>query len=280
MKTSVIIPVFNEESVIKSCLASLSKQTRPPDEMIVVDDGSTDKTFEILSKFQVSSFKFQVLKQDHHGPGAARNLGVQGARGEILVFVDSDMTFAPDFLENLVKPIEQGKTKGTFTKEEYVSNWNIVWSRCWNYNNGLSTNRRLPENYPNTAPVFRAILVSEFKKVEGFTEGVGWTDDWSMSKKLGYKSTVTDARCYHDNPSTLGEVYVQARWIGKNELLRKTGVKTTFNLIRYSFLFSLIIGLLKTIYYWTPEFLSFKVVYDVGITSGLIQSFLGKDKNK
>ena len=280
MKTSVIIPVFNEESVIESCLASLCRQTRPPDEIILVDDGSTDKTFEILSKFQISSLKFQVLKQDHHGPGAARNLGATRALGEILVFVDSDMTFASDFIAELIEPIEKGKSNGTFTKEEYVSNWQNVWARCWNYNNGLPTDHRLPENYPNTAPVFRAILRSEFKKAKGFTEGLGWTDDWSLSRKLGYYSTATHARCYHDNPATLHEVYHQARWIGKNEFLQQTLVKTIFNAVRFSPGVSISIGFLKAVYYRTPEFLGFKLVYDLGITSGLIQSFLGKDKNK
>ena len=297
MTISVIIPTYNEEKSIGNCLTSLSKQT-VPFELIVVDDGSTDKPLSVLSKFQISNIKYlrqrriglwpkipnikknnvKILKQEHQGPGAARNLGAKNAQGETLVFVDADMTFAPDFLEKLTLPIEKGKTKGTFTKEEYVANWDNVWARCWNYNAGLPNKRRLSTDYPDTAPVFRAILASEFNKVSGFTPGTGWTDDWSLSRKLGYTSTVTTAVCYHANSETLQEVFQQAEWIGKNEFLTKN-LRLGINLFRYSPIVSLLTGITKSVQYRTACFFIFKIIYDLGITSGLIKSSYGH-KNK
>ena len=178
-KISIIIPTYNEEKVLVECLASLDNQACKDFEVIVIDDGSSDKTWEILPDFKFKNYSLKMLKQDHKGAGAARNLGAKKATGEVLVFVDADMTFDDNFLKNLVKPIMEGKVKGTFSKEEYVENWNNVWARCWNINEGWEAKKRHPKDYPDHQPVFRAILKSEFDSVGGFTPG-GYNDDWSL----------------------------------------------------------------------------------------------------
>jgi len=81
---SVIIPVYNEEKVIADCLKSLTKQTYKPLEIIIIDDGSTDKTLQVLSEFRIArlervssrkaNFEFRISHQHHSGPGSARNL--------------------------------------------------------------------------------------------------------------------------------------------------------------------------------------------------------------
>src|SRR3989344_8477717 len=129
MKVSVIIPVYNEEKVIQYCLESLKNQTFRDMEIIVVDDGSTDRTQELVKGVM-------LLIQDHKGPGEARNFGAKQAKGEILVFVDADMTFDKDFIKELIKPIITEKSKGTFSKDEKVSNWDNIWAKCWNINEG------------------------------------------------------------------------------------------------------------------------------------------------
>jgi len=136
IKISVIIPTYNEEDVIVDCLKSLDKQSSRDFEVIVVDDGSTDSTLSKINSIQNLSFKLKIVKGKHEGAGSSRNLGAKSAKEEILVFVDSDMLFDKHFLKMLTKPIVSGHTKGTFSKEEHVSNWNNVWSRCWNINEG------------------------------------------------------------------------------------------------------------------------------------------------
>ena len=98
MKVSVIIPVYNEEKVIGDCLDSLAKQTYKDLEIIVVDDGSTDNTFGVISKFQTPNYKLQILKQHHLGPGIARNLGAKHATGQTLVFVFSRLLLSLNIL--------------------------------------------------------------------------------------------------------------------------------------------------------------------------------------
>lgn len=278
---SVIIPTYNEESVIVDCLKSLEKQSFKYFEVIVVDDGSTDTTYEVVSKCQMPNAKFQIktIRTKHLGAGGARNEGAKQAKGDILVFVDSDMTFDKHFLKMLVKPILQGKAKGTFSKDEIVSNWGNVWSRCYNKNEGWVDKRRHPKNYPNHQKVFRAILKSEFNKVGGFTAG-GYNDDWSLSEKLGYEAVVAEkAIFYHKNPETLNEIYNHAKWVGKRKY--KFGMFGYFvGLVRSSLPVSVILGVLRATYYMLPAFVVFKIVFDFGIFVGIIEFLFTKKGSK
>lgn len=273
-KVSVVIPVYNEEDVILDCLKSLVVQSYSKLEILVVDDGSSDSTVKLISKFMSdnkanSTINIQLINGTHEGAGAARNLGVSKSTGEILVFVDGDMTFDNNFVKNLVKPINEDLMKGTFSKEEYVSNWHNVWSRCWNINEGWTEKKRHPSNYPDTQKVFRAILKSEFLKVGGYTPG-GYNDDWSLSQKLGYEADMAkDAIFYHRNPSTLTEIYNHAKWVGKRSY--KLGVLGYMAaLFRSSIFVSVLVGLVKSFESMTPQYLIFKVVYDLGIFVGIL----------
>jgi glycosyltransferase involved in cell wall biosynthesis len=279
MTTTIIIPTYNEARVIKNCLTSLFLQTKQS-EIIVVDDGSTDETVAIIKSLFSQHNDTQLFTQNHRGPGAARNFGASKAHGEILVLIDADMTFDKDFVKYLITPIEKKQCNGTFTKDEYVANWENWCARAWNYNQNIPDNRRIPQNYPDKSPVFRAILAKEFQLVQGFDENVGWTDDWTLSKKLGYQATATVGTCYHTNPASLSEVFAQAQWIGKNNFLTKSTFHILFNLVRYSFLFSLFIGLSKSIKYKSAKFIGFKIIYDFGISLSLIMSLFGIHKNK
>lgn len=274
---SVVVPAYNEQPIILDCLDSLLKQKLVEFEIIVVDDGSTDDTVSLVRSKQ--SEKIKVFQNKHLGAGIARNLGVLKAKGNILVFCDSDMTFDSHYLYQLTKPIADKKSKGTFSKDECVSNWGNAWARCWNYNQGIKTKKRIRDEYRNNAPVFRAILKTEFEKVGGF-DPIGYTDDWTLSRKLGYQAdAVGGAICYHKNPSNLDEVYTQALWIGKNEFMVK-GIRKLFNLVRFSFPVSIIIGILKSLLYGEIRFIPFKIVYDLGIWLAIINSSSSKNLYK
>lgn len=278
MKISVIIPTFNEEHVVGACLSSLAK-VKGEFEVIVVDDGSHDDTLRVLNAFDSKKFKLTVLTQQHLGAGEARNLGATRAKGDIFVFVDSDMTFDPDFLKNLVQPIINKEAIGTFSKEEYVSNWDNTWAKCWNWNLNLPEKKRLPNDYPDTQKVFRAILKSEFEKVNGFSKG-GYTDDWSLSEKLGKMALAAPkAIFYHENPDSLKEVFIQSRWSSKRKY--KLGLIGAFiALVRVSFPYSFLLGILKSIKHNEPRFLIFKVIYDFGATLGIISYTLFNNGKK
>lgn len=91
MFLSVVIPVFNMEKYIERCLESLSRQTDNDFEVILVDDGSTDKSYETAVSYLENSFmNHKVMKKNNQGQSIARNIGMQSAKGEYVLFLDSD----------------------------------------------------------------------------------------------------------------------------------------------------------------------------------------------
>ena len=277
IKVSVIIPVFNEQPVIKNCINSLQKQSLKDFEIIVIDDGSTDNILKILEELN----GIKILKQNHKGPGSARNLGAENAKGEILVFVDADMEFDKDFLKKLIEPIGKNEIIGTFSKDEYLLNKENIWARFWNINLGRNPKKMHPDNYPNKQPVFRAILKSKFDEVAGFETKIGYTDDWSLSRKLKTEAIVAPgAIYYHKNPESLSEVWQQARWFGKNEFLTRNIIRKFYNLLRYDLFISLIRGTYLSLKLKDWRFLIFKIVYDSAVSTSVLLSFFGEQKNK
>ena len=84
---SVIIPNYNRAGLIGETLDNVFAQTRPPDEVVVVDDGSTDTSVAVIERY---GSRVTLIRQENAGPGAARNRGLAAARGELIQFMDSD----------------------------------------------------------------------------------------------------------------------------------------------------------------------------------------------
>ena len=100
-KVSVIIPVYNVERYLRQCLDSAVNQTLREIEIICVDDGSTDGSLEILREYQEKDSRVTVFSQNNDGPSAARNRGLEHARGRYVQFLDSDDFLCEDALEKL-----------------------------------------------------------------------------------------------------------------------------------------------------------------------------------
>lgn len=100
VNVSVVIPAFNRGQTIFRCLESVINQTYSAMEILVVDDGSTDNTRDIVTNFP--SDKVVLLCQQHKGAQAARNRGIINARGEYIAFLDSDDEWMPQMLEETV----------------------------------------------------------------------------------------------------------------------------------------------------------------------------------
>lgn len=98
-KVSVIIPVYNVEQFLRECLESLIHQTLKEIELIFVDDGSTDSSYVILEEYAAKDDRIKVLQQKNKHAGVARNLGLENAKGEYVIFLDSDDCFSLDMLQ-------------------------------------------------------------------------------------------------------------------------------------------------------------------------------------
>ena len=100
-KYSIIIPVYNVEKYLRKCLDSVVKQTFKDYEIIIVNDGTKDNSMEIAEKYDAT-----IIYQENQGLSAARNTGVRHAKGEYLIFLDSDDFIEPHLLEEIEKSME------------------------------------------------------------------------------------------------------------------------------------------------------------------------------
>ena len=139
-KISVIIPSFNREEFVEETLQSLINQTAPHWECIVVDDGSTDNSLDIISSYARDDQRFKLFKRERGPKGACtcRNIGVEKSCGEYLIFLDTDDLLAPHCIEQRTEIMEQHPEldlsifpAAIFENEPYDVNkwWNIETDR-------------------------------------------------------------------------------------------------------------------------------------------------------
>lgn len=102
-KVSVVIPCYNRAQYIRQTLENVLGQSRPPDEVIVVDDGSTDESAQIVSGF---GQRLRLFQQKNQGPGAARNRGLEESSGDYVWFMDSDDLASPCHLAHKLSALE------------------------------------------------------------------------------------------------------------------------------------------------------------------------------
>ena len=105
MNVSFVIPCFNASKTIRQTVNSVLTQVADNDEIILVNDGSTDATLEIIAGFKDE--RVVVISQDNHGVSYSRNVGARFAKGDIIVFFDSDDTLSPGIVELVKKAFQR-----------------------------------------------------------------------------------------------------------------------------------------------------------------------------
>ena len=100
---SIIVPVYNGEKCVERCLCSIRNQTYKNIEVLVINDGSTDHTERILTKFEQSDSRFRIIRKENSGVSDSRNTAIMQAKGEFLQFVDCDDWIVKDATESLVR---------------------------------------------------------------------------------------------------------------------------------------------------------------------------------
>ena len=105
---SIIVPVYNVEQYLRRCLDSIRAQTFTDWECILIDDGSPDASGAVCDEYAAKDCRFRVIHQENRGVSAARNAGLDAARGEWIAFVDSDDWIEPSFLAEQVSDSADG----------------------------------------------------------------------------------------------------------------------------------------------------------------------------
>ena len=128
---SIIIPVYNREKYIEECIDSICASSYSDYEIIIIDDGSTDNTLDICYRLAKEEPRIKVLTMQHGGVSAARNSGIEEAKGEYIFFVDSDDVIHPLLMETLVSGMEKNGAgiSGTNIVNVQEQNWTKVRER-------------------------------------------------------------------------------------------------------------------------------------------------------
>ena len=127
---SIITPAYNSANFIAETIQSVQNQTYQNWEMLIVDDGSSDGTEEIVLSFMEKDQRVQFYKLEHNsGPAVARNTAIEKANGDYMTFIDADDIWFPKFIENSIKTIQETETDIINRVKYdifYLENWSLL----------------------------------------------------------------------------------------------------------------------------------------------------------
>ncbi|MEK7795419.1 MAG: glycosyltransferase family 2 protein [Candidatus Hydrogenedentota bacterium] len=209
---SIVIPTYNSSKTLRTLLQSLAEQSFNGFEVIVVDDGSTDDTHEIASRFDI-----RYERQENRGPAAARNRGAALASGEWLVFADADTVFRRDTMEQIdrvLKSCDADALVGTYSGQPankgFVPEYKALWERV-TIDEGFTLDERGLARNNSWAPRPGVVRKSVFNALGGFNTAFRGADleDMELGYRLfeaGYKTYFAPAvRIQHHYPHTMAK---------------------------------------------------------------------------
>ncbi|HWS24822.1 MAG TPA: glycosyltransferase family 2 protein [Anaerolineales bacterium] len=167
MKLSVLIPVYNEKSTIQEIVKRV-KDTGLVYEIIIVDDGSSDGTREILKEIEHDSMVRVILHEKNAGKGAALRTAIQAATGEVLLIQDADLEYNPKEYPGLLQPIEDGLADVVYgsrflgAPHRAILFWNMVANKLLTTMTNILYNTILTD-METGYKVFRREVVSDLK---------------------------------------------------------------------------------------------------------------------
>ena len=175
-KISVIIPAYNAETYLESCVRSVLQQTYQKLEILLIDDGSTDKTWEVCRALAAADSRVRPIRKENGGVSSARNTGIEAASGAMLLFVDGDDELKENGLEALIEARQR-------TGADIVAAWydmgasipypeagDVVWK-------GTQALQKSLEDHPLTYSVWAKLYTREIIGDTRFQEGIRVNED-------------------------------------------------------------------------------------------------------
>jgi glycosyltransferase involved in cell wall biosynthesis len=229
---SVVVPVFNERDTIVHVIANIKKRSGLKSyELVVVDDGSSDGTGQVLSKHK-STIHTLIRRKENGGKGAAIKDGVAAASGEFLIIQDADLEYDPADYAELLAPLQAGLADVVYGSRfvgskphRVVYFWHYVANNCLT----LLTNLLSNVNLTDMETGYKACRSSFIKNIQITERGFG------IEPELTTKFAASPARMYEVGISYHGRTYEEGKKIGFPDALRAVYVlfKWTF-LIRWT----------------------------------------------
>jgi cellulose synthase/poly-beta-1,6-N-acetylglucosamine synthase-like glycosyltransferase len=215
---TIVVPAYNEAVGIERAVRSLATSDYPDFEVIVVDDGSTDDTANIIDRLRLD--RVRVIRKENGGKASALNAGIEASTAPVVVMVDGDTVFEPEALGRLVLPLGDpavgavsGNTK-VGNRRTLLGKWQHI-----EYVTGFNLDRRMYEvlqctpTVPGAIGAFRRDALAEVGGVSGAT----LAEDTDLTLSIGRTGRrvlyAEDARAWTEAPSTLGDLWRQRyRW--------------------------------------------------------------------
>ena len=219
LKISVVIAGHNEADAIEKCLGSLDEQTRRIDEIIFIDDGSTDGMREIINKYcQLGRIDIALSNQVRSGKAASCNLGFTIAKGDIIVNLDADCSYDCDAIEKLIEPFIDPRV-GATTGALGVRNFNcsaVTAHQAIEYIVSIGMGKRALDMLNMVvcaSGAFGAFRREAINQVGLLAPGPGEDFDVTMRlRRCGWEIRfAADSWCFTDTPATLGAIIRQRR---------------------------------------------------------------------
>lgn len=204
-KFSIIVPVYNTEKYVKRCLDSIKSQSFKDYEVIIVNDGSTDNSSDIISKYP-----YKIINQENQGLSMARNNGVKEASGEYLIFLDSDDYIEKDLLEEINNSLSNSPDLVRYQiKEVFDSKDDINYKEIpFDNKNGVEA-FKLITNYHFVENAWAYAIKREFYLKEKFSFKKGtYHEDFGLIPLVIIKSKIVNSinyvgYCYYQRDGSI-----------------------------------------------------------------------------
>lgn len=218
-KVTVLIPAYNEEKTIGKTISSILKSNYPDFEVIVIENGSRDRTYEIAKKFETKDGKVRVFHNEQSGKGRALNFGLRRAKGKIVFSMDADTTVDTESMQRMVRFFKDPnimsvspamvvvKPRGLLQRVQYIEYLLGIFLR-----KAFASLRSIFI----TPGAFSAYRKSFFDKYGGYDEN-NITEDLELALRIQYKGFYTEncpeAPAYTIPPNTFkGVLFQRRRW--------------------------------------------------------------------
>ncbi len=181
---SIIIPSYNAEKYVREAVDSALAQTHKGTEVVVVDDGSTDNTREVLRPYTEAG-RIKYVHQANKGLAGARNAGIESSSGDYVAFLDADDIFLPDKVEEQVGALEANKDYGVcYSDLLHFDNSGKLYHHRYKYPSGEIFEPLLHKQFINPLTVMARREI--FEKYGYFDESLRRSEDWDMWLRLAH----------------------------------------------------------------------------------------------